>query len=74
MGSDMQKIENIRVQFEACIMGIEGVEGIGAGLCIGKPCLKIYTSVPTQQVRSKLPEELGKIDVDLEYVGEIEAE
>jgi hypothetical protein len=73
MEFDMQEIENIRVQFESCIMGIEGVVGIGAGLCNGKPCLKIYTSVPTQQVRSKLPEELSKIEVDLEYAGEIEA-
>ena len=72
--SDMQKVENIRVQFESRIMGIEGVVGVGTGLCNDKPCLKIYTSVPTQQVRSKLPEEIIEIDVDFEYVGEIKAE
>ena len=70
----MQKIENIRIQFESRITGIEGVVGVGTGLCNGKPCVKIYTSVPTQQVRSKLPVEISEIDVDLEYVGEIKAE
>ncbi|ACN17379.1 hypothetical protein HRM2_43230 [Desulforapulum autotrophicum HRM2] len=74
MEPGIQKIENIRGQFESTIMEIEGVVGVGTGLCNDKPCLKIYTSVPGQKLRDKLPRELGTIEVDIEYVGEIKAE
>ena len=74
METNTKEIENIRVQFEVSIMKIEGVVGVGTGLCNGKPCLKIYTSIPPEKVRSRLPGELSKIELDLEYVGSIEAQ
>ena len=70
----MTEIENIRTRFEVRIMKIEGVVGVGTGLCNGKPCLKVYTSIPPKKIRSRLPAELRKIKVDLEYVGSIKAQ
>ena len=75
MESDMQAIENVRAQCESAIMTIEGVVSVATGIGkSGKPCLKIGTSLPVEEVRSKLPKELSKIEVELEYIGEIRAQ
>ncbi len=68
-------IENIRARYEARIMAIPGVVFVGNGISKnGSPCLKIGTSVPVEKIRSQLPEELSKIEVELEYIGEIRAQ
>jgi uncharacterized secreted protein with C-terminal beta-propeller domain len=72
MEIEQYTIENIRTQYESQIMAISGVVFIGVGLCNNdKPCLKIGTSVPTENVRSELPKGIFKVDVELEFVGEI---
>ena len=72
---EQQTIENIRIKYESQIMTTEGVVFVGNGLNKnGKPYLKIGTSVPIEDVRSALPDELFKIEVKLEFVGEIKAQ
>jgi hypothetical protein len=75
MQGSKHDLEQIRTRHEADLMTIPGVVGVGTGICkSGNECLKIYTSVPTDQVRTRLPEELKKIEIELEFVGEIKAE
>lgn len=56
-------------------MAIPGVTGVGTGMSsAGKTCLKIYISVPTEQVFPNLPVEIKDIEYELEYIGEIKAQ
>jgi|GEM_PF-1617855 len=78
-GEDMEfkqdSIENIRVKYERALIGINGVVSVSTGLNKkGKICLKIGTSIPIEQVYSKLPEELNKSAIELEYVGDVQAQ
>ncbi len=74
MQGSKHDIEQIRVRHEADIIAIPGVVGVGTGICkSGNECLKIYISVPGDQVRLQLPEELNQIEFELEFVGEIRA-
>ena len=56
-------------------MAIPGVTGVGTGMSsAGKTCLKIYISMPTEQVFPNLPVEIKDIEYELEYIGEIKAQ
>ena len=69
------KIEHFRSKYGPRLMAIPGVTGVGTGISShGKQCLKIYTSVTTEQVFPNLPEEIKEIEFELEYVGEIKAQ
>ncbi len=74
--TDLERLEEIRHRFEAQLMGIKGVVSVGLGQGPeGKMCIIIGTSVPPKQIMDKLPEELiGRADVRLEYVGNIEVQ
>lgn len=75
MKGSKHTLEEIRAQHEDVLMTIPGVVGLGTGICkSGKECLKIYTSVPADQVRGSLPEGLKNIEFELEYVGDIKAQ
>ncbi|MCK5681567.1 hypothetical protein KAI46_12230 [bacterium] len=70
-----QEVEGLRIKYESVLMGIKGVVGIGIGLCEnGRSCLKIYTSLPTDEVLPLIPKELKKCDIELEFVGEIKTQ
>ncbi len=72
---DQETIEKIRVKYEQEIMRINGVVSVSVGLNKdGKKCLKIGTSVPVEQISSKLPEGLSKSLVELEFIGNIQAQ
>jgi hypothetical protein len=71
----MNEIEQLRAAFEPRLMAIEGVVGVGSGLdSVGRERLKIYLAVPPQQIYERLPPDLNLELVDLEFVGEIEAQ
>ncbi|MEW9919122.1 hypothetical protein AB2B41_05885 [Marimonas sp. MJW-29] len=75
MNSEPEKVEELRVQFEDELMRVEGVVSISIGLCGDRPCLKVGTSEPIEDVRPRLPENLQKNeDVELEYIGDVEAQ
>jgi len=72
LDSDYQAIEQLRASHESSLLEIEGVVSVATGLCeSGKPCLMIGTSVPADQVRAQLPEELAETEVEIKYVGEL---
>ena len=71
----MNETERLREKFEGQLMTIPGVVGVGSGVdAAGRTRLKVYTSEPPGQVRSRLPPELREADLDLEYVGTPEAQ
>ncbi|WP_457593901.1 hypothetical protein [Hydrogenimonas sp.] len=78
-GADMKEsikdLQTLRTEYEPKLLETEGVEGIGFGIREdGKKVLKIYISAPEEAVRAKLPAELEREDVELEFVGEVKAE
>jgi len=78
-GTDMKHesrdLEELKAKYEQSVLGIKGVSGIGVSLCKnGRTCLKIYTSIPTDQVYSCLPQELKNENIELEFIGEIKAQ
>ncbi len=75
MEKDISRIERVRAVHDAEIMAIPGVVSVATGLDDeGRPCLKIGTSTPVENVRPFLPEELQEVNVELEYVGEIRSQ
>lgn len=75
MNTDKQSIENIRAKHDSEIMSVEGVVSVGTGLGKdGQPCLVIGTSVPVEEVRARLPEEIFEVCVEITHVGEIKAQ
>ncbi len=75
METEQNKIENLRAQYDPLLMSIDGVVSVGTGLGkTGRPCLLIGTSIPPEQIRQKLPEELFQVDVELQYMGNIRSQ
>ncbi len=72
---EVSTIESIRAEYEALLMAIPGVVLVGTGLGADeKPCLMIGTSRPVDEVREQLPEEIFQVPVELNYLGDIEAQ
>ncbi len=75
LSEDRRKIEQLRARFDDSIMAIDGVESIGVGLNEkGETCLVIGVSVPAEQVRSRLPEEIFQAPVEIIDIGEVSAQ
>lgn len=71
MSPEYQEIERLRAEVEAELLAIDGVVMVATGLgADGKPCLKVGTSVPVDQVRPKLPQGL-KVPVEVEFLGDV---
>jgi hypothetical protein len=51
------------------LMRIEGVEGVGEGLCDAAPCVRVYVRAP--EVARRLPERLDGYEVSWVVTGEI---
>ena len=67
-------IENMRVQHEADILAVDGVVSVAMGLnAEGKPCLQIGTSLPPEKVRPELPAAIFSVDVEVIFMGTLEA-
>lgn len=75
METELNKIENLRAEYDSLLMSIKGVVFVSTGLGkTGRPCLQIGTSLPIEQIRPKLPKELFQVDVVLKYIGEIHSQ
>jgi hypothetical protein len=71
----MNDAEALRAEFESRLMATAGVVGVGSGVgASGQARLKVYASVPPEQLRAQLPTGLDPDSVDIEYVGQIEAQ
>jgi len=72
---NIESIESLRAEYDTQLMELQGVVSVSTAIDKdGKPYLKIGTSIPTEEVRKKLPKELFRVPVELEYVGEIRAQ
>lgn len=67
-------IEKIRAQHETDILAVDGVVSVAVGLnAEGEPCLQIGTSLPPEKVRPNLPAAIFSVDVEVVYMGKLEA-
>ena len=70
-----QAVAAVQAKHDTEIIAIEGVVSVGIGLSkTGEPCLKIGTSGSTEGIREKLPDAAKDICVEIEQVGNIEAQ
>ena len=70
-----QAVAAVQAKHDTEIIAIEGVVSVGIGLTSdGEPCLKIGTSGSTEGIREKLPDATKDICVEIEKVGDIEAQ
>lgn len=75
MSGDFEAVNDMRAKMETKIISTEGVVMVGVGIGRdGKHCLKIGTSAPPDDVRGRLPQEIFQVPVEIDYVGEIEAQ
>ena len=54
-------------------MAIDGVEGTAIGLYEGKPCIKIFSSVPATQLKNMIPSSVEGHPVIIEETGSFRA-
>lgn len=66
-------IEQVQEEHTDEWMTISGVEGTAIGLHEGKPCIKIFTSVKTDEVRAKIPSAVENYPVIIEQTGQFRA-
>ena len=50
-------------------MAIPGVEGTAIGIFEGSPCIKVFTSINPQKLRSKIPSTVENYPVIIEETG-----
>lgn len=55
------------------LLSIKGVVGVGESLCDGKPCIKVFISEDSKEIRSKIPASLDGYPVSIEVSGEFKA-
>jgi len=68
-----KNIETILRNHKDTLMAINGVVGIGQGLCDGNPCIKVFVAEKTQELEKKIPGELDGYKVKIEETGPVQA-
>jgi len=66
-------IEQVQEEHTDDWMAIPGVEGTAIGLFEGKPCIKIFTSSKSQQLRANIPSTIEGYPVVIEETGTFQA-
>ncbi len=66
-------IEQVQEEHTDDWMAIPGVEGTAIGLFEGKPCIKIFTSSKSRQLRDKIPSTVEGHTVIIEETGAFRA-
>ena len=66
-------IEQVQQEHTDEWMAIDGVEGTAIGLHEGKPCIKIFTSSKSQEIRDKIPSIVEGYPVIIEETGAFRA-
>jgi len=73
-GVGMDRIDQLRHDFEAALLRIDGVVGVSQGLDErGRPHLRVLCALPIHEIEPRLPEAV-RADTLLVFVGEIEAQ
>lgn len=68
-----QSIEEVQAAHQGEWMALPGVEGVGIGRCGEKPCLKVFASRQTEEMK-RIPSEVEGYEVRVEISGLFRAE
>ncbi|WP_198650330.1 hypothetical protein [Oceanimonas marisflavi] len=71
--ADSKTIEQVLYAYRDEWMALPEVEGTGIGLCEGTPCIKVYSSRITAELRSKIPLCIEGYPVIIEETGSFRA-
>jgi hypothetical protein len=66
-------IEQVQEEHTVQWMAIDGVEGTAIGLFESKPCIKVFVSVPADQIQAKIPSTVEDYQVIIEETGTFRA-
>ena len=66
-------IEQVQEEHTGQWLAIPGVEGTAIGLFEGKPCIKVFISVPADQIQAKIPSTVKDYPVIIEETGTFHA-
>ena len=70
----MDRIDQLRHEFEATLLRIDGVVGVSQGFDDqARPRLRVLCAIPIDEVEPRLPEAV-RADTVLVFVGEIDAQ
>ncbi len=69
-----KSIEQVLKSHTKKLMAIKGVQGTGQGLCDGEPCIKVFVSRMTDDLKEKIPDELEEYPVRIEVTGGFHAQ
>lgn len=65
-------IGEVQAKYEAQLMSLPGVVGVGVSECAGKPCLKVLVDRKTPELERQIPSELEGFKVELEESGPLQ--
>lgn len=68
-----KSIETVLQGHSKELMSIPGVNGTGLGACEGTPCIKVFVTQLTDEIRAKVPERLEGYRVKVEVSGPFRA-
>jgi hypothetical protein len=69
----MESVEEVKRRHEARIMKVRGVVGVGIGQKDGKETIRIYVQEDLPKIRTKLPESLDDVPVEIVVTGSFRA-
>lgn len=68
-----KSIQEVLKEHTDALMAIEGVVGVGQGLCNDKDCIKVFVVEKTAELEQKIPDELDGFPVEIVESGEFKA-
>jgi hypothetical protein len=69
----MGSVEDVKRRHEARIMRMRGVVGVGIGQKDGKDTIRIYVAEDLPKIRTKLPDSLDDVPVEIVVSGPFKA-
>lgn len=66
-------IEQVMQEHTRELMAIEGVVGVGQGLCDGKDCIKVFVAQESDELRQKIPSQIEGYPVEIVASGPFKA-
>lgn len=64
-----RSIEDVLATHTDSLMAIRGVEGVGQGKCDDEPCIRVFVSERTPDVKAEVPDTIEGYVVDVEVTG-----
>lgn len=67
----VKRIEDVLKEHTDELMSVPGVVGTASGLCNRQPCIKVFVTQETPELKKKIPSRLEGYPVVIEETGEI---